>query len=100
MSNNDKLLLVKSSTPTKELASAIMASHINGYGTVRLRGIGAGAIAQMVYAVTIANGWLRQKNVNLQYQHYYKDVPNEKRMTGGSNSVTITAIEYELKFIE
>ena len=100
MNNGDKLLLVKSSTPTKELASAIMASHINGYGTVRLRGIGAGAIAQMVYAVTIASGWLKQKNVNLKYQHYYKDVPNEKRTIGRNDSVTITAIEYELIFEE
>jgi stage V sporulation protein SpoVS len=99
MNNDEKnILKVKGATNSKKLASTIVACYFNGDEKIKLRGIGAGAIAQMVYAVIIAEGLLKHKNVIISYKHYYKDVPNENYSAEKKNDLTITAIEYELNF--
>lgn len=103
MENNEtkkevKLLKVKSSTNSKLLASSIVSCFTDGAKTLKLRGIGAGAVTQMVYGVIIAEGRLKQKDVKMNYRHYYKDVVNHNFEATKKSDPTISAIEYELTF--
>lgn len=89
-----EVALVKSSTPTKSLAVYITTAYTKDkLGGVKLRGIGAGAINQMVKACISAKGRLKEKGVSLVSEFYYKDVTN-------AEGEVISAIEFEVKFVK
>lgn len=91
-SDGEEVALVKSSTPTKSLAVFIVTAYTKDkLDGVKLRGIGAGPVNQMVKAIITAQGRLKEKGVTLHQEAYYKDVPSE----GGG---VISAIEFNVKF--
>lgn len=82
------VLAVGGGTPTRKLASSIAASCTKeGLNSVKIRGIGAAAVNQMVKATILAGTYLSQKGVGTEIKMCFKDVDNN-----------ITAIEFELTF--
>ena len=88
----DEVLRIKSTTGAKKISSSIAYLYFKGYKKIYLRAVGAGALAQMVYGVIIAETRLSSKNINFSYKHYYKDIVDN------AEEKQITAIEYELIF--
>lgn len=88
------ITFVKSSTPTKSLAVFITTSATKDkLEGVKIRGIGAGAVNQMVKAVITAKSRLGEKGITLTWDAYYKDV--ESRESGDGN---ISAVEFSITF--
>jgi len=90
----DEITYVKSTTATKALAVFLVTSATKEkLEQVKIRGIGAGAVNQMVKAIITAGSRLTEKGVQISYTMYYKDV--ESRDSGDTN---ISAIEFCVKF--
>ena len=86
--------LVKSGTPTKSLAVYIVTAFTKDKQTeVKLRGIGAGAVNQMVKAVISAKSRLVEKGIKVTFDSYYKDVKSKYNA-----DEQISAIEFLIKF--
>lgn len=90
----EKITFVKSATPTKSLAVFITTSATKEkLDYVKIRGVGAGAINQMVKATISATSKLAEKGIKTSIEMYYQDVDGKE-----SDSGTISAIELCIKF--
>lgn len=93
--NDEQVLYAGSSTDATGLAKCINACCVKEQReSVRLRGIGAGAISQIVKSIIIAEGMLIQKGVTITYKFGFKDVDS----SDPSNKEPITAVEFSVLF--
>ena len=89
-----KTLFSGSNTNTKGLAQCIHACCIKDKEEViKIRGIGAASISQIVKALIISEGMLLQKGVLIEYRAAFKDVES---MDGDKEE--ITAVEFTVNF--
>ena len=85
--------LVKSGTPTKSLAVYIVTAFTkDGQTEVKLRGIGAGSVNQMVKAIITAKSRLSEKGITTSSDMYYRDVESRD-----GTEEKISAIEFLIK---
>ena len=92
--DGDSVAMVKSGTPTKSLAVFITTSATKEkLDHIKIRGIGAGAVNQMVKAVITAKSRLSEKGITTTWDAYYRDV--DSRSDDGKS---ISAIEFNIKF--
>lgn len=94
--NQQEITMVKSSTPTKSLAVFIITSATKDkLDSIKIRGIGAGAINQMVKAVITAKSRLGEKGIKLVWDAYYQDVDSRE-----GDDRKISAVEFAVTFIK
>lgn len=91
-SNTEETLsYIKSSTPTKSLATYITTSATQeGVTQLKLRAIGAGAVNQMIKGVITSEGRLIEKGIRLSYKMSYQDVTLDE--------ATVSAIQININF--
>lgn len=80
--NELKQLLVKGSSPVKELAGSIIKCYESKeYENIELRAIGAGSVNQMYKALATARSIIAQKGLDLTVKPGYDeiDIRGEKR---------------------
>jgi len=93
MENKSSILFVKSTTPTKQLASSIVLKYESeGAKVIVLRSIGAGSIAQCTYGILVAKGILEKKGKSVSMDFKYVDVINTRE--NKDTKPKITAVEY------
>lgn len=91
-------VFVGGTTSVQGLSTCIVAYATKEKRTsMKMRGIGASAINQMVKATIIAKSRLSEKGIKVYTDFYFKDVPSNRH---GEGEKTISGIEFELEFEE
>lgn len=72
--NEIKQILVKGSSPVRELAGSIIKSYEGGDKNIELRAIGAGSVNQMYKALATARSIFAQKGLDMAVRPGYDEV--------------------------
>ena len=66
-----KQMMVKGSSPVRELAGSVVKCYESGERTIELRAIGAGSVNQMYKALATARSIFAQKGLDYSYRAWY-----------------------------
>lgn len=69
-----KQMMVKGSSPVRELAGSVVKCYESGEKTIELRAIGAGSVNQMYKALATARAIFAQKGLDLSIRPGYDEV--------------------------
>ena len=72
-----KQMMVKGSSPVRELAGSVVKCYEGGERTIELRAIGAGSVNQMYKALATARSIFAQKGLDLSIRPGYDEVEVE-----------------------
>lgn len=72
-----KQMMVKGSSPVRELAGSVVKCYEGGEKTIELRAIGAGSVNQMYKALATARSIFAQKGLDLSIRPGYDEVEVE-----------------------
>ena len=72
-----KQMMVKGSSPVRELAGSVVKCYESGERTIELRAIGAGSVNQMYKALATARSIFAQKGLDLSIRPGYDEVEVE-----------------------
>ena len=72
-----KQMMVKGSSPVRELAGSVVKCYESGERTIELRAIGAGSVNQMYKALATARSLFAQKGLDLSIRPGYDEVEVE-----------------------
>ena len=72
-----KQMMVKGSSPVRELAGSVVKCYESGERTIELRAIGAGSVNQMYKALATAGSIFAQKGLDLSIRPGYDEVEVE-----------------------
>ena len=72
-----KQMMVKGSSPVRELAGSVVKCYESGERTIELRAIGAGSVNQMYKALATARSMFAQKGLDLSIRPGYDEVEVE-----------------------
>ena len=72
-----KQMMVKGSSPVRELAGSVVKCYASGARTIELRAIGAGSVNQMYKALATARSIFAQKGLDLSIRPGYDEVEVE-----------------------
>lgn len=87
--SSDKSLMVKGSTPVRELAGSVIKSYEDGNKNIELRAIGAGSVNQMYKALATARAIFAQKGLDLSIRPGYDEVDVTNPNTGKTEKRTV-----------
>lgn len=81
MNSETKQLMVKGSSPVRELAGSVVKCYDSGNKNIELRAIGASSVSQMYKALATARGIFAQKGLDLMIKPGYDEttINGEKR---------------------
>lgn len=77
-SEETKKIMVKGSSPVRELAGSIVKCYESGEKNIELRAIGAGSVNQMFKALATARSIFAQKGLDLCIRPGYDEVEVEE----------------------
>ena len=72
-----KQMMVKGSSPVRELAGSVVKCYESGERTIEVRAIGAGSVNQMYKALATARSIFAQKGLDLSIRPGYDEVEVE-----------------------
>lgn len=88
MNEGTKKLMVKGSTPVRELAGSIAKCYEDGERNIELRAIGASSVNQMYKALATARSIFAQKGLDLSVRPGYDEV----EIDGGKRTVMVARL--------
>lgn len=86
-----KQMMIKGSTPVRELAGSIVKCYEDGERNIELRAIGAGSVNQMYKGCATARSIFAQKGLNLSLRPGYDEV----EVDGGKRTVMVAKLVIE-----
>lgn len=86
-----KQMMVKGSSPVRELAGSVVKCYEGGEKTIELRAIGAGSVNQMYKALATARAIFAQKGLDLTIRPGYDEVEVE----GNKRTVMVARLVIE-----
>lgn len=86
-----KQMMVKGSSPVRELAGSVVKCYEGGEKTIELRAIGAGSVNQMYKALATARAIFAQKGLDLSIRPGYDEVEVE----GNKRTVMVARLVIE-----
>lgn len=86
-----KQMMVKGSSPVRELAGSVVKCYESGERTIELRAIGAGSVNQMYKALATARSIFAQKGLDLSIRPGYDEVEVE----GNKRTVMVARLVIE-----
>lgn len=86
-----KQMMVKGSSPVRELAGSVVKCYEGGEKNIELRAIGAGSVNQMYKALATARAIFAQKGLDLSIRPGYDEVEVE----GNKRTVMVARLVIE-----
>lgn len=86
-----KQMMVKGSSPVRELAGSVVKCYEGGEKNIELRAIGAGSVNQMYKALATARSIFAQKGLDLSIRPGYDEVEVE----GNKRTVMVARLVIE-----
>lgn len=86
-----KEMLVKGSSPVRELAGSIMKVYEGGERNIELRAIGAGSVNQMYKALATARALFAQKGLDLSIRPGFDETDIDNSPTENSKRTVMVA---------
>lgn len=89
--NGVKQMMVKGSSPVRELAGSVVKCYESGERNIELRAIGAGSVNQMYKALATARAIFAQKGLDLTIRPGYDEVEIDSNDTDNKKRTVMVA---------